>query len=97
MHFSGNSIFQRAGRSTASTNEPIHINLYANKGKFDFRGHHEAIFVKNWFRNIVFIRWSKKKKNGTKIGLFSSNEYHFVVQGFFRRRKKIRPPKLSLV
>ena len=47
MHFSGNSIFQRAGRSTASTNEPIHINLYANKGKFDFRGHHEAIFVKN--------------------------------------------------
>ena len=90
-----NSIFQYAGRSKASMDEPIHTNLYAIERKFNFRGHREAIFVKNWFRNVVYVHWSKKYR--VKELDFLSSGCHFVIQGFLRKRKKIRAPKFSLV
>ena len=95
MHLTGNSIFQRAGRSTISTNKPIHMNLYAIERKFNWRGHQKAIFVKHWFRNIILIRLSKKI--GQKNWIFFSNGCHFVIQEYFRKGKKMKLPKFSYV
>ena len=88
MRFSGNSIFQRAERSIASTDEPIHINLCAIKRKFNLRGHHEAIFVKNLFRNIFFVRWSKKK-----LGFFF-NRLPFCYPVVFQKTKNYKAPQI---
>ena len=52
----GNNSFQHAGRPTASTDELNHMNVCAIERKSNLQGHQEAIFVKNWFTNIAFVR-----------------------------------------
>ena len=69
MRFSEKRIFQRAGRSTAWSIEPIHIHLLGNKMKFNFRGHVETIYIRNQIRNN-FFRFLQPEKLGKNIHLF---------------------------
>ena len=87
MRFPGNSIFQHAWRFTASTFEPIHMNFCAIERKFNFWGHQEAIFVKNWFGNIVFARW-RKKKQGTGTGFVFQTDVILLYSGFPENEKR---------